>query len=141
MAKNPWLVWCQKELDRLVEPGDDMQKRMNRHIMRLCRVFDKEGHSGFTASYAIHIFKRLVEWKPLTPLTGQESEWNGDQNNRCSAVFRNSDGSYIYIDGKVFSDDGGETWFTSKESIVPITFPYIVPTEPERILLKKEDEE
>ncbi len=139
MAKTRWLVWCQRELDRLIEPGDEMQKQMNQHIMRLCREFDKEGHSGFSASYAIHLFKRLVEWKPLTPLTGEEKEWNGDQNNRCFAVFKNGKNTYIYLYGKVFSDDGGKTWFTSNDSTILITFPYVVPTEPERILLEKEE--
>lgn len=147
-------AWAKEELDRLVEDGDELQKIINKDILEIVNVFANQGHSGFSASYAIGIIKRLLSWQPITPLTGEEDEWcevqewnkdsNVQQNNRCSAVFRkNFDNSTAYyIDGKIFSDDGGETWFTSSDSFVPVTFPYKVPSEPERIILsdKPQDE-
>jgi hypothetical protein len=33
----------------------------------------------------------------------------------------------------VFSDDDGKTWWTSRDSSIPIKFPYMVPVEPEKV--------
>ena len=140
--------WAKSELDRLVKDDDELQKAINKDILEIVEKFSEQGHSGFSASYTLSIIKRLLDWKPITPLTGEESEWNDvpsyddgsntQQNKRCSAVFRkNFDNSTAYyIDGKVFSDDGGKTWFTSRDSRVPVTFPYVVPEKPERIILE-----
>jgi len=71
-------------------------------------------------------------FKPWSPLTGEDNEWNeiGDgleQNRRCSHVFR-QDGEAYDINGKVFTDaDGGS--YTSIDSRVPVTFPYTPETE------------
>jgi hypothetical protein len=39
------------------------------------------------------------------------------------------------LDAKVFSDDGGKTWFTNMNSREVIEFPYAVPTSPKRYLV------
>jgi len=81
--------------------------------------------------------------KPLTPLTGEDDEWNdiGDggslQNKRYSAVFKNKDGTAYNIEGKVFTDDG-EVWYRCKDSRVNVTFPYVVPDKPEYVYRNKE---
>ncbi len=134
--------WAKEELDRIGSKDDEMQQVMNDNILEIVETFSKQGHSGFSANYALNIIKRLLDWKPITPLTGEEDEWHfvGDntyQNKRYSAVFREgTDNSTVYnIYGKVFSDDNGKTWYTCRESRVPITFPYIVPEKPEYIIL------
>ncbi len=136
--------WAEKELSRIEKDDEGMQNHINSQILDIVKVFSEQGHSGFSAGYALNILKRLLAWKPITPLTGEEKEWNEitdelDQNNRCSAVFRTSknNSTAYFLDGKIFSDDGGKTWFTSKDSKVPVTFPYIVPEKPERIYLDK----
>ena len=111
-------------------------------ILELLEVFDNQGHSGFTAPYVIGTFEKLAMFKPLTPLTGEDDEWNElrpgyFQNKRYSAVFKDETGAYN-VEGKIFSDDGGETWFTSGNSRVYIDFPYTVPDHPEEIMLKGE---
>lgn len=143
--------WAKNELDRLlVDDEDGMQKEVNESIIEVVEVFSKQGHSGFSASYALEMISRLLSWKPITSLTGDESEWNDvsdycdgrsvQQNNRCSAVFRdnNDNTSAHYVDGKVFSDDGGVSWFTrgGGDSSVPVTFPFHVPDKPEYIMLE-----
>jgi len=137
--------WAKQELERLVKEDDDgTQKLINSDILEIVEVFSKQGHSGFSASYALNILKRLLAYQPITPLTGEDDEWsevcgsnNLQQNKRCSAVFRenfdNSTAYYLY--GKTFSDDGGKTWWTSGDSRVTVVFPYKVPTEPERVIL------
>lgn len=141
--------WARSELDRLGSDEDGMQSVMNRGILEIIEKFSEQGHSGFSAAYAIGILRRLLAWKPITPLTGEDGEWNDvsdtlQQNKRCSSVFReNRDNLTAYdINGKVFSDDGGNSWFTKggKGSAVPVTFPYTVPEKPEYIILESEED-
>ena len=124
---------------------DEMQEAMCTHVLKLLDVFSEEGHSGFSAPYAIDLFSKLASFKPITPLTGEDWEWtevgrdeiDGPlwQNKRASNVFKDKDGAYD-IEGVVFYD-----WYTEEEtgrqykshytnykSRVPVTFPYIPTT-------------
>jgi hypothetical protein len=124
---------------------DDMQEAICTHILKLLDVFADEGHSGSTAPYTVDLFKKLAMFEPLVPLTGEDWEWvdvaeqSGRtlwQNKRCSHIFKDVDGAYD-IDGIVFyewytSEETGEkhrSYFTSRESRVPVTFPYTPKTE------------
>jgi hypothetical protein len=139
--------WAKAELEHLGGKGDEMQNEMNKDILQIVEIFAEQGHSGFSASYALNIIKRLLDWKPITALTGEDDEWcepykeGSQQNKRCSAVFRNNfdNSTAYYIDGKIFSDNGGKTWFTNRNSFVPITFPYKVPEQPEKIILPQSE--
>jgi len=131
---------AERELDLMgMEDDNDMNGMMRRHILHMVKEFSSEGHSGFSASYAIQVLEKLLKFEPITPLTGEDWEWNdvseisGDtlyQNARCGHVFKNNEGAYD-IDGKVFwswmTDDNGEkfkSYYTSRDSRVPVTFPY-----------------
>jgi hypothetical protein len=151
-------IWAQKELDLLLADCKDkesreMQKLMNDGIMRIVHDFCGEGHSGFSASYALSIIRRLLDWKPIKPLTGEDDEWSemrdpsddSQQNIRCSAVFRkhNDNSTAFYLYGKTFSDNGGISWFTRggpDGSSVSVTFPYHVPDKTEHIYLDETGE-
>jgi hypothetical protein len=119
---------------------DDMQEAICTHVLKLLEVFSAEEHSGSSAPYAVDLFKKLAMFEPVAPLTGEDWEWTevGDgvfQNKRCSHVFKQPDrfdGQAYDIDGIIFYDwytdeDGNESksYFTGRESCVPITFPYI----------------
>jgi hypothetical protein len=78
------------------------------------------------------IIKKLINQKPLSPLTGKDDEWNLAsekeclyQNKRCSHVFKDRDGAYN-INGKIFRTKSGTT-YSCKDSSVWIEFPYTVP--------------
>lgn len=144
--------WSKEELNRLVPKGDgkEIQESINRDILEVVKVFSEQGHSGFSAPYALSQIKRLLNWKPIQPLTGEDDEWddvsefskdNSQQNKRCSAVFRknNDNSTAYYIDGKVFSDDGGESWYTNGDSFVPVVFPFTVPEKPEYIIISPKE--
>lgn len=115
---------------RLDDPEEGPNKWMAENVIDLLKVFSTQGHSGFSASYIIGAFENLAKFKPLTPLTGADSEWNEVsngifQNNRNSAVFKDAnqfDGQAYYLDGKVFKEPDG-VCFTNRESAVPLTFP------------------
>lgn len=127
--------WC----DESGKFDDEMQEAICNHVLKLLEVFADEGHSGSSAPYAVNVFKTLAMFEPLVPLTGEDWEWNEVhdgvfQNKRCSHVFKQADrfdGQAYDIDGIIFYDwytnNNGEkikSYFTSKESCVPITFPY-----------------
>ena len=128
--------YAKSELERAGLFDDDANYggMLGEAVMRMIQLFAKEGHSGFSAQTAISIFQRLARYKPLTPLTGEESEWNEVaeniwQNNRYSSVFKDEDGKPYDIDARVFRDPDGCT-YTSNESRVYIEFPYM-PGDPE----------
>ena len=135
------------------EDGLKMQKEVTRDVLELLDVFSKQGHSGFSASYVMGLFKRLVDHKPLSPLTGNDDEWSVDldtddktqQNLRCPSLFRqNHDNSTAhFVDDVIFSDNGGVTWFTSsmdRDYKTPVTFPCMPPNEPRRVYIKYTEE-
>jgi hypothetical protein len=134
------------ELDIIgLTEDDEMNGEMRKHILHMIDEFSKEGHSGFSASYAVSILAKLLKYEPLTPLTGEDSEWmeiakemtdpnQGTlyQNKRASHVFKDDSGAYD-INGKVFvehwrdkeTDEMCSSSYTSMESRVPVTFPYV----------------
>ena len=142
-----------KELDLIgmtEDSPDEMNQAMRKHILHMMQEFANGGHSGFSASYAIGILTKLLDFKPLSPLTGADDEWSDVrdygpithyQNKRRSSVFKDADGSVYDIDGKVFWEwsmpyEGREpyepykSYYTCRESRVSVTFPYVKPKEP-----------
>ena len=76
---------------------------------------------------AVTLFEKVARFEPLTPLNGDEDEWNevGEgvfQNRRCDRVFKEKGGAYD-SEGKIFREPDGDC-FTSIDSHVPVTFPY-----------------
>lgn len=148
--KNNLVLHAENELNILLnkcedEEGKELQKVMNNDILEIVEAFSNQGHSGVSAGYAISLLQKLLKYEPITPLTGNDDEWNkldyGDdikyQNKRCSRVFKNADGQAYDSEGKIFSDDGGKSWYQSKDSRVNITFPYIPHTE--KIIVKNKE--
>lgn len=112
-------------------PDSDYGGMLGNAVMELMEVFEKQGHSGASASRVVAIFSKVASYLPLKPLTGEDSEWveigtqDGErlfQNNRCSHVFKCGDRAYD-IEGKVFREPSGAC-FTNHESRVDVTFPY-----------------
>jgi hypothetical protein len=146
--KMSLVAYAESELDRIgMTDEDGYNGMMRKHLIHMVKEFADEGHSGFSASYALQCLKKLMKFKPLSPLTGEDEEWTDVtaisgvphfQNKRCGSVFKDGkDGQAYDIDGKVFwewykDEDGVEhkTYYTSFESRVPVTFPYAVPDEP-----------
>ena len=142
--------YAENELDRmgLTDDGEDgYNTMMRKHLLHMVKEFADEGHSGFSASYALQCLEKLLHFKPLSPLTGEDDEWHDVsemsgtthyQNKRCSSVFKDGkDGEAYDIDGKVFwewirTEDDREikSYYTGRESRVPVTFPYRVPDKP-----------
>jgi hypothetical protein len=112
--------------------GDEMNEAMSADILELLRTFSEQGHSGFSASYAINLFEKLARFEPLGPLTGEDAEWHdvseasGEpmwQNKRCSHVFKAGDGRAYDIDAVVYREPNGAQ-FTRGGARHYIEFPY-----------------
>lgn len=73
----------------LVNFGEEDSARM----IEILELFFGQWDSGGAVYFAAPVLQKLIAGKPLSPLTGEPSEWNevGDgvfQNNRCSTVFK-----------------------------------------------------
>jgi hypothetical protein len=142
------MQFCNDELDLIGLTADnehEMNRMMRKHILHMVSEFNKEGHSGMSASYALNILKKLLAYEPLTPLTGNDDEWVNVsnymgrevyQNKRYSKVFKEGDEVYN-IEGTVFwewqrHDDGSQyrSYYTNGLSRTPVTFPYDIPNKP-----------
>jgi hypothetical protein len=129
------------EFDLLGWPGDcEMQKMVCDNVIELLEIFAKQGHSGFSASYMLNLFNRLVKHESISPLTGDDDEWadvSEDstrslyQNKRDPSVFKDEEGAY-WMEGRVFRDRDG-CMFTNSDSRVSIVFPWTKPESPEII--------
>lgn len=83
-------------------------------VLELLEVFNKQGHSGFSAGLVSSLFYELAQFKNLAPLTDNPEEWyyheadkwNGEtgiwQNKRC---------------GEAFSEDEGKTYYLTSETV------------------------
>ena len=144
--------YVNKELDMLDESHADV-KKIKPAIIDIIDIIDNLDNNKERA-LLVNVFNLLIKYIPLSPLTGNEDEWeeckrlNGEvyqQNKRCARVFRNNannDEVYI-IDGIIFSDNGGKSWFQCKESKYKIdTFPFdMTRFRQKRIILNKPHED
>jgi hypothetical protein len=122
-------AYAKSELERagFFDKDSDYGGLLGEAVMKLIKVFADEGHSGMSAPLAIRIFERVARFEPLTPLTGDDSEWlevsNAYwQNVRCSHVFKGSDGRAYDSEGKIFRAPSGAC-YTTRDSRVYLTFP------------------
>ena len=142
--------YAKSELARITKDGDGLQDAINKNILDIVELFASQGHGVLSAGYTMSVLERLLRFKPLTPLTGEDDEWvnvSGEteqryfQNKRCSSVFKTTDaqGNTIEahdIDAIAYSDNGGLTWYTSNRFSKNVTFPYEPPTHPEKIYIE-----
>lgn len=117
---------------------DDIMEIINR-INYIRRNFD----TGYNILYVI---ERLVREKPLTPLTGNEEEWEKLRhrtriNKRCRSVYMDDDMGFVYDDEAMkYSFDGGHTWREDSQFQKPLVFPYLPPTYPEKVYFRQIDD-
>lgn len=97
-------------------------------VMDLVKLFSSQGHSGFSANMALHLFDKVCRFKNLTPLTDDPQDWVQVsekmpdkeptwQCKRCSSCF-SSDGGKTYhnIEDWIVHDDTG-SYYSRPETL------------------------
>lgn len=143
--------FAKSELSRLKDDSGE-QEIINEAILEVVETFSQQGHSGFSAEYAINILHKLLQGKPITPLTGEEDEWadvreGTFQNKRCSSVFKDEAGFCYDLDAVTFYHVGDNFSFTNGNRVREyfretgsIEFPYVPVLAPVWIEVPREEE-
>ena len=126
------------------ECEDGPNKWIQENLLEILEKVSAQGHSGHSIHYLVNMLKKLILFRPLSPLTGDDSEWSEIdsgcyQNNRLSCVFKENGVAYT-INGYDFwdwseidleEDEIGfpgkrryPSHFTSRMSRKRIDFPY-----------------
>lgn len=90
---------------------DGWNMAIRRSTMQIIEQFAKQGHSGGSAAQAISIVHRLLQFKPLSPLTDDPAEWHkvaeeltsGEdlwQSRRNPEAFSHDEGKTFYFVGQ-----------------------------------------
>lgn len=129
------LKHAERELSLIGYDGtDEYDNKAKKAILELIETFAKQRHSGFSAGYVVSLFNKLARYETLSPLTGNDDEWNEIpdnqpqhgvlfQNNRNSAVFKTDEGCY-YLDAIVWVNETGDTFTNGKSRGYIKSFPF-----------------
>ena len=112
-----------KSAGLLDETTDFYGGETGKAVLELIEKFSEQGHSGTSAGLVAGLFARLAKYDVITPITGDDDEWNDisgemgqilHQNKRCSSLFKRADNKVSYSDAIIFR--GEESWdtFTGK---------------------------
>lgn len=126
------------KLAGLDSPDSDYKGMLYNAVLELVKVFQKQGHSGMSAIMTLSIFKKVASWEPLTPITDTPESWSNNitqsgtmfQNIRDGRIFKDKDrfnGKPYTVDGRAFSYDGGECWYTNCKSHKIVNLPCMHP--------------
>lgn len=130
---------------------DKDQEKIYSNALDLIGAFSDQGQTGESAAIIFNILNRIIRFKPISPLTGEDDEWieikhtselKLYQNARCASVFKMIGSNLIFtydLDATLVSLDGGKTFgFDKKYCKTPITFPYDPPIVPEHKIIEME---
>lgn len=129
----------------LYDEDSDYGGMLAESVMELIKLFSKQGHSGCSAGMTISLFKMLANYETITPLTGEDDEWNfiGDrfQNKRNSAVFKDKDGQAYYIDAITWKTQNDTSWSGRADGISSAQNIKSFPFMPKRFVIDVIEEE
>lgn len=138
---------------------EDYEQEIEQDWMELAvlTVYDtvmNQGHSGFSFSYYLNLLVPTLRGQNIAALTGNEWEWEDCSeimglepesyysNIRCSSIFRRGPKHTpaMWSDGRIFTENGGKSWFTSSDSAVEVVFPLnTAELKPEKVYLEPVD--
>lgn len=143
MKESNFILHARREFEILKQSCGDNEcekpiiLRYEKEIYDILKKVSKEGLSGGSAPYYASIIsnsiKHLIMFETMSPLTGEDNEWNDIsdycngkkswQNNRNSAVFKWSNGKYTYNDAVIFKNQNGICYSGSAELPDGSSFP------------------
>lgn len=97
---------ARRELERagLFDKDSDYNGAIAEAVMALVKTHSEQGHSGMSHAFTLQVFNTVADFKPLTPLTSDPSEWRDVSTMMGRPCWQNIRSS------AVFSSDGGLTW-------------------------------
>lgn len=156
--------WAEREVAIACKKEGSYGIGCYKSALKAFRSLCDDGHSGCSIGFTKAILDRLIDGKPLTPITDNSDEWNECgglgtdgtttyQNTRMSALFKDvyADGTVDYhdVDRTILievEDDGTETsWHSGLASKLvneicgPITLPYIPTDKPYKVYAQQFD--
>lgn len=103
------------ELAGLFRKDSDYGGMLGKAVVEIIQKFADQGHSGFSASYCLHLVERLGRFEALTPLTDNPDEWM-----ECSLVYGADVACWqSHRQSNCFSNDGGKTYYNIDEKDRP----------------------
>lgn len=154
--KSALIEWAEREIEIACKRENPNRKNNEwdcgcacyESALKALKSLAKDGHSGFSISITKNILNRLIDRKPLTPINGDEDEWNFIhenkekkylcyQNKRMSSLFKDvyDDGTIKYSDNNriimVDVDNPKSSWHNgfvqkiAEEYIGEIEMPYM----------------
>ena len=138
--------WAKNEIELYKQKNnpDEYYSMCLDSALKVYEVMCDEGHSGTSWSMTVPILEKLIHCENLTPLTGEDDEWNDItwdnketvyQNKRRCSLFKYvaKDGTIRYSDTDRITcvhdeEDGYYSYFgfvsnIAEQYIPPITFP------------------
>lgn len=106
------------KLAGLDQPDADYGGMLAPAVMELITTFSDQGHSGQSAMIVATLFARLVQWRPLSPLTDDPDEWL-EVSKEMLTKAEIKEGKRIWQSKRApacFSRDGGKTYKDSEEN-------------------------
>jgi hypothetical protein len=110
----------------LFDPDADYDGAIAGTVVSLMETFSAYGHSGVSAEHTLDVFDKLARHIPLTPLTGEDDEWEEHEvslkaaplwrNRRCPTILKNEDRAWDTAKGGSYSSGAHGR----------VTFPYAV---------------
>lgn len=75
--------YARKELELAgwLDKDSFYEGEMGKAVLELIKVFSDQDHSGMSSNICRDLFHKLSNFEPLTPLTGEEDEWNDITEN------------------------------------------------------------
>lgn len=109
---------------------DEIQEMMCKDVLEVLKLVSSQGHSGFSIGYFKNLFNKLINFEPLSPLTGNDNEWvktgfgemEFEMNVRDGRVVRYPDGHCEFRDGLIIKYPDGTQ---QKKSLVITSFPFV----------------
>lgn len=104
--------------------NSEYENKICESVIELLKVFQNQNHSGYSASIVIDLFNHLARYKNITPLNGNDDEWNivekNDneilyQNKRNLNVFKSSiNNKPYYINSYVMKENNDDSYWIGK---------------------------
>lgn len=97
------------KLAGLYEPDADYGGMVPKAVEELVKVFQNQGHSGYSADTVLKVFEIVAQYKTLSPITSDPEEWQNVSEISGRPFWQSR------RDPSVFSEDGGQTWYSLEE--------------------------